>query len=90
MGRRKFPNKLPVAVIHENELLAAKAKLALIITNYGVIMNFGLNDWKKRICWIRIRDNILKRDGKKGKKFGITLVKHPKMKKMKKITVMQF
>ncbi len=30
----EFPNKLPVAVIHENELLAAKAKLALIITNY--------------------------------------------------------
>ena len=37
--RREFPNKLPVAVIHENELLAAKAKLALIITNYGGIMN---------------------------------------------------
>ena len=27
--RREFPNKLPVAVIYENELLAAKAKLAL-------------------------------------------------------------
>ena len=42
----EFPNKLPVAVIHENELLAAKAKLALIITNNGVIMNFWLDDWK--------------------------------------------
>ena len=42
----EFPNKLPAAVIHENELLAAKAKLALIITNYGVIMNFWLDDWK--------------------------------------------
>ena len=31
----EFPNKLPAAVIHENELLAARAKLALIITNYG-------------------------------------------------------
>ena len=78
---------MPAAVIHENELLAARAKLALIITNYGVIMNFGLNDWKKRICWIRIRDNILKRDGKKGKKIRDNI---GEISKNEKMIVMQF
>ena len=39
-------SSVSLTVMHENELLAAKAKLALIITNYGVIMNCWQDAWK--------------------------------------------